>query len=98
MIIVIGNVQVKDGCLPQALALSVEHVVRSRSEPGCVSHNVSQDAQDPMRLLFVEEWKDQAALLQHFKVPESRAFAKQLAGFAAQAPSMVVYNATAVEL
>ena len=98
MIIVVGNVQVKDGCLPQALALSVEHVVRSRSEPGCVSHNVSQDAQDPMRLLFVEEWEDQAALLQHFRVPESRAFAKQLAGFAAQAPSMVGYNATAVDL
>jgi len=98
MIVVIGTVQVKDGCLPQALAISVEHVNRSRLEPGCVSHCVTQDAQDPMRLLFVEEWSDQAALLQHFKVPESRAFAKQLAGLAAQAPSMVVYNASAVAL
>jgi quinol monooxygenase YgiN len=98
MIVVVGSVQVKDGCLPQVLELSVEHVNRSRSEPGCISHCVSQDAQDPKRLLFVEEWSDQAALLQHFQVPESKAFAKQLAGYAAQTPSMVVYNATAVEL
>jgi len=98
MILVIGNVQVKDGCLPQALALSLEHVTRSRSEPGCVSHRVSQDAQDPQRLLFVEEWNDQAALLEHFKVPESRAFAKQLAGLAVQAPGMAIYSATPVVL
>jgi len=80
MIVVVGSVQVKEGCLAEALALSLDHVQRSRSEPGCVSHCVSQDAQDSKRLLFVEEWHDQAALLEHFKVPESRAFAKQLAG------------------
>ena len=98
MIVVIGSVQVKEGCLSQALELSVEHVVRSRSEPGCVSHQVSQDAQDPMQLLYVEKWSDQAALLQHFKVPESRTFARQIAGFSVRAPSMVVYSATPIEL
>ena len=98
MILVVGSVQVKDGCLPEALALSLEHVTRSRSEPGCISHCVSQDAQDSKRLLFVEEWKDQSALAEHFKVPESRAFAKQLAGLAAQAPTMVIYSATPVVL
>jgi len=96
MIVVTGHVQVKEGCLTEALALSLEHVVRSRSEPGCVSHGVSQDAQDPQRLVFVEEWQDQAALLQHFKVPQSRAFARQLAALATEPPRMTVYDATPV--
>jgi len=98
MIVVVGSAQVKEDSLPEALALSLEHVTRSRSEPGCVSHCVSQDAQDSKRLVFVEEWQDQIALLQHFKVPESRAFAKQLAALSVQAPSMVIYNATQVVL
>ena len=98
MIVVVGHVQVKDGCLPEALALSLEHVTRSRSEAGCVSHCVSQDAQDSKRLVFVEEWQDQSALLQHFKVPESRSFAKQLAALAVQPPSMAIYNATPIAL
>jgi quinol monooxygenase YgiN len=51
-----------------------------------------------MQLLFVEKWSDQAALLQHFKVPESRTFARQIAGFSVRAPSMVVYSATPIEL
>jgi quinol monooxygenase YgiN len=49
-----------------------------------------------MCLVFVEEWADQAALQQHFKVAESRVFAKELSALAAEPPSMVIYNATAV--
>lgn len=98
MILVVGTVQVQKDSLPQALALSLAHVARSRTEPGCVSHHVSQDAEDALTLRFVEEWHDQAALLAHFKVPESRAFARQLAAMAAQPPRMVVYEAAPLAL
>ena len=42
------------------------------------------------------KWADQASLQQHFKVAESRVFAKELSALAAEPPSMVIYNATAV--
>jgi quinol monooxygenase YgiN len=93
MVLVIGSVIVKDGHLPAAIALSREHVARSRTEPGCEAHAVHQDTENPNRLVFVEQWSDPAALAAHFKVPASRAFVKALSALATAAPSMSIYEA-----
>jgi len=98
VILVIGSVTALPGRYQEALALSQEHVARSRSEPGCVAHAVHRDTESPDRLVFVEEWLDQASLQQHFKVPASRAFAKALAELASGAPTLAVYDATKLGL
>ena len=84
--------------MAQALALSREHVERSRAEPGCVAHAVHQDVDNALRLVFVEQWASQEALLQHFKVPATRAFAKALAALAAQPPNLQMYETTPIEM
>lgn len=76
MIIVIGHIIASPETLEDILALGRAHSVRSRSEPGCIAHNVHVDAEDAVRVVFVEYWTDQAALEAHFRVPESRAFVK----------------------
>ena len=53
MILVLGSVTVRDGMIDEAVKLSKEHVNRSRSEPGSVSHAVHRDCEDPNRLAFV---------------------------------------------
>ncbi len=93
MILVTGSVVARDGHLDEALALSLEHVRRSRLEPGCISHAVHQDVENPSRLVFVEEWTDQAALTAHFAVPASPAFARAIAALASGAPTMSVFQA-----
>jgi quinol monooxygenase YgiN len=93
MILVIGSVVVRDGRLAEAIALSQEHVTRSRAEPGCKAHAVHQDTENPNRLVFVEQWSDQAALAQHFSVPASRSFVRALSVLATAPPSMSVYEA-----
>ena len=98
MILVLGSVVAKEDRVAEALALSQAHVVRSRAEPGCLAHAVHRDAEKPSRLVFVERWDSQEALWQHFKVPASRAFAKARAGFAAEEPSMDVYEATSIQI
>lgn len=98
MVLVIGSVIVKDGRLAEAIALSQEHVARSRTEPGCEAHAVHQDTENPNRLVFVEQWSDPAALAAHFKVPASRAFVKALSALAAAAPSMAIYEATELKM
>ncbi len=92
MILVIGSMIVQDAGLETALELALEHVRRSRVEPGCVSHAVHQDAENPHRLVFVEEWEDAAALAQHFAVPASQSFVRSLAALGAEPPSMMVYD------
>jgi quinol monooxygenase YgiN len=96
MIIVLGSVKVASGHVDEALAISREHVARSRAEPGCVAHTVYVDDEDPNRLVFVERWADMAALSTHFMVPASRAFGKQLAAIAAEPPEMTLYDANAM--
>jgi quinol monooxygenase YgiN len=96
MIIVLGNVIAREGRVNEALSLSRQHVARSIAEPGCIAHAVHQDSENPLRLVFVEQWTSQAALWEHFKVPESRAFAKELAALAQEEPTIAIYEAQPV--
>jgi len=98
MIIVTGSFVAKENHLADALALSLEHVRRSRAEHGCISHAVHQDAENPSRLVFVEEWSDQAALAAHFAVPASRTFAKAINELAIEAPKLNVFEAKRVSI
>ncbi len=93
MIIVIGRVLAKSNSLAELLDLSLEHVRRSRTEPGCLSHAVHQDAENPLRLVFLEEWADYASLQEHFRVPASRAFVGAARALAAEPPTINSYDA-----
>jgi len=96
MIIVLGSVVVRDGEVAKALALSQEHVARSRGEPGCLAHAVHLDSENPLRLVFVEQWSDRAALDAHFEVPASRAFVKALSRLGSAPPNIAIYEAAAL--
>ena len=98
MILVTGGFVAKESCLAEALELSLEHVRRSRREPGCLAHAVHQDAEHPSHLVFVEQWEDRAALAAHFAVPASREFVRSIARLAVAAPTISIYEATRVEL
>ena len=98
MIIVTGSVRTTDATFDEAMRLSLEHVHRSRTEPGCLLHSVHRDAEDPLRLVFLEHWEDEAALARHFAVPASNEFVKALTPLAAEPPDMRIYRAQPVEL
>ncbi len=97
MIIVTGSILVRSDSLEKMLAASLEHVRRSRTEPGCLAHAVHQDAENPLRLVFLEEWTDRASLAAHFAVPASREFVKTIREMAAEPPQMNIYDATPVQ-
>lgn len=98
MILVLGSVVAKPDRFEEVLRLSREHVARSRTEAGCVSHAVHQDAENPHRLVFVEEWQDRAALRDHLSVPASQAFGKALAASASVLPHLVIYEVTKIDI
>jgi len=97
MIIVTGSVTANADALPEVLRLAVEHVHRSRLEPGCLLHSVHQDVENRNRVVFLEHWLDRDALRVHFGVPESRAFAKALRSLATES-TLEIYEANRVEL
>ena len=63
VIIVTGSIHCHPEHLADVLSSSLQHVHRSRLEPGCLLHSVHIDAENPNRLVFVEHWSDRAALL-----------------------------------
>jgi quinol monooxygenase YgiN len=97
MIVVTGSVTAKSDTFDQVRRLSLEHVHRSRTEPGCISHAVHVDCENPLKLVFFEQWADRAALLTHFAVPASRDFVRSLQKLAAAATTIEIYDATKVD-
>ena len=97
MIVVTGSVMARDDSLSEISRLSLEHVHRSRTENGCISHAVHIDCENPLRLVFIEQWEDRAALIAHFAVPASRDFVRALQPFAAASPTLEIYDATRLE-
>lgn len=97
MIIVWGSIETTAENLDRVLELSLEHVRRSRTEPGCLKHGVHIDAEHGTRLVFYEEWQDLPALQAHFQVPESQQFVAQVAGLATAPPELKYFESRPVE-
>jgi quinol monooxygenase YgiN len=98
MILVTGTVTASADTIDEMLRVSTEHVHRSRKEPGCISHHVSIDADDPLTLHFTERWESIEALKTHFRVPESRAMWQALQSLAADPGAMRIYRADEIAL
>ena len=94
MIVVTGSVTARPDSFDAIHKLSLEHVHRSRGEPGCISHAVHVDCENPLRLVFIV---DRAALLAHFAVPASRDFVRALQPLAAAATTIELYDAIRLE-
>ena len=97
MILVTGSVTAREDSFGEVRRLSLEHVHRSRGEPGCISHAVHVDCENPLRLVFIEQWADRAALSAHFAVPASRDFVRALQSLASASSTIEIYDATRLQ-
>jgi quinol monooxygenase YgiN len=93
MILVTGSILAREDIFDEVLELSLEHVQRSRQEPGCISHAVHVDCQNPLRLFFFEQWTDELALRAHFAVPATRQFVKSLKDLTVETSGTEIYRA-----
>lgn len=96
MLIVTGDIVARPGAFDALFAETRAHSARSRVEPGCLSHDCFQDPDNPNRIVFIERWRDEAALQAHFRTP---GIAQLIAAFnthAEERGTMQVYAATEV--
>lgn len=98
MIIVLGHIVARPDTFETLLDLSLAHVQRSRKEDGCIAHAVHVDAENPFKLVFVEKWRDAAALAQHFKVQASIDFVAKARELGAGEPVIEILDAAAAKL
>ena len=98
MLIVTGSIAARADTIDELRRASLEHVARSRAEPGCLEHGVAIDVNDGLRLVFFERWLDRESLLAHVRLPASREFARQVARLATRPPELATYEASEVAL
>jgi quinol monooxygenase YgiN len=94
VIIITGSIVASEATVDELQRLAIEHVRRSRLEPGCLSHSVHRDVENPLRLVFFEQWADMDAVMTHFAVPESGAFVATAAALSPEPPTLDLYDAT----
>ena len=94
MILITGSIVARTDSFEALRALAIEHTRRSRAEPGCLSHQVSVDAEEPLRLVFVEQWADLDAVKKHFAVPASIGFVREARRLAGGPVTIELYDAT----
>lgn len=82
MIVITGSVTATEETFDEVKRLGLEHVLRSRAEPGCLLHSIHVDVEDPLRLVFLEKWEDQAAVDAHFAVMASGDFVARASALA----------------
>src|SRR5262249_18272291 len=93
MIVVTGSVTARPETFDEVRRLSQEHVARSRTESGCISHAVHIDCENPHRLVFIQPCTDRASLSAHFAVRASRNFVRALHPLVVGAPDIQLYDA-----
>lgn len=98
MILITGSIVARPDTFEELKRLCLEHTHRSRTEPGCELHAVHVDAENPLRLVFLERWADRAAVLRHFAVPASRAFIASARKLGAEPPTMSLFAGEEIPL
>lgn len=96
MIIVTGTATARPESVDALLQASLDHVHRSRLEDGCISHAVQIDAEDPLKLVFFERWRNMAALQLHFRQPGSLQFMAAIKEHAAGPGTLDLYEASPI--
>lgn len=90
MLIVTGSMTARPDTFDALREAALAHTRRSRSEPGCVSHDVFVDCENPLRLFFYETWSDRTALDVHFAQAASLAFMQDARDLAASSTRMKI--------
>lgn len=68
------HIQASAGKGPELLKHLTALLAPSRSEPGCLNYLLHIDPEDPDRLMFYEEFKNQEALDAHIAAPYFQKF------------------------
>ncbi len=98
MILITGSILARAETFEEIKRLALAHVRRSRTEDGCLHHSVHVDVENPLRLVFVERWRDRAAVLKHFADKEARGFVKTARSLAAEPTQMALFDSLEIPI
>jgi quinol monooxygenase YgiN len=95
LIMITGTVAATPDNRAAFLAAATKHVTHSRAEAGCIAYACTEDVMAPNTFIFIERWRDQAAVQFHFSQDYSRAFVAEIQRLASNAPVIEIHEVAA---
>ncbi len=92
MILITGTVVVAPESRAAFLDVAVRHVNHSRAEAGCLGYTCNADVMAPDTFVFLERWRDEAAVRFHFAQDYSRAFVGEIMRLAINSPVVEIHD------
>ncbi len=93
MIIVLGQLEIKDGAFGEIEGPLRDLLAATRGDDGYISYTFARDVENPNLIRLTERWRDQAALDAHNAQPHMAAFQAAAAPHMAAAPEINFYEA-----
>jgi quinol monooxygenase YgiN len=90
MVSVIAKLPMKEEKVQEAIAAIKELMKEVAKEDGTVLYTLNRDAKNPNTLVFMERYKDKAAVDTHSGTPHFKAFFAKAAEFLAGRPEIVI--------
>lgn len=91
MVYVIAHLKAHAGKGDEVVALAAPLIESTRKEAGCTSYELYRKVAEPDTLVFVESWRDRAAVDAHFSEPHLKSFQAAMAELLAEARIEVIH-------
>ncbi len=92
--IITARVYIKAEKVADFLKAALPMIDSSQAEPGCESYMLYQNPYDKTQLIFVEVWKDQVAIDNHFSMSYFKAFGPLTKDWTLQPTELKIYDVT----
>lgn len=91
-LLIVATVKIKPEQREAFIKAATACAEATRKEPGCVSYRLYEDPTEKGSFLYFEEWKDQAAIDEHFKAPHLATFFGTVQSMFASPPTIHRYS------
>ena len=89
---IIAKVYIKTGSEADFISAAQEMITNSNKEEGCTGYTLYQDPYEQTNFIFVESYKNQAAVDAHFAAPYFKGFGDKIANMTSKPAEIKVLD------
>jgi quinol monooxygenase YgiN len=79
VIVALGDIYAQEGALDAVRELMRLTQARVKAQPGCLSYTFAETLEDPGHFVVIQEWRDRAALDEHYRSAAFADYQEQIA-------------------
>jgi quinol monooxygenase YgiN len=95
---IVAHVSVKPDKAKDFIAAAKEIIAKSNQEAGCTLYQLYQDPYDASKFVFVEEYKNQAAVDAHFATDHFKGFGAKIGDMVAGPPQIKIITVASEQI